>query len=198
MKNNFQRYWQIRNNDTFFKQLLSLSPLSAYGTAYFTDPIWALVTVVFPNFAKVIGDQPWAQAAGIWGDVTIRCSSWFVATGSSAAGMPTWKMFFDAGYKLHGVEDAYITGAPGSTGNPRLESAMKDYFVSFFVNTDPNQPVPGVMTPAPQKPHWPLYSSGGSQGAVLGVTDTTFDVITDPENSAKCRFYQKNNALIRV
>ncbi|KAH7378570.1 Alpha/Beta hydrolase protein [Cadophora sp. MPI-SDFR-AT-0126] len=197
VQHNFERFWQIRN-ESFFKQLLSLYPPSTYDTTYFSNPTWKEVIAIFPSFAKVIGDQPWAQAAGIWGDVVIRCTSWVVATGSSGVGMPTWKMFVDAGYKLHGVSDSYIQGAPNSTGNPPLESAMKDYFVSFFVNADPNQPVPGVLAPASQQPHWPLYSSGGSQGAVLGVTDKTLDVIPDPEDSDKCRFYQKHNALIGV
>jgi hypothetical protein len=121
-------------------------------------------------------------------------------TNSSAV----FKLTFAAGNETHGATTAFLasnsTGWP-SANNNTLAAIMSSYWISFAVTQDPNP----LRTA--DAPYWPSYISGGAGSADLGeavgfdtlaVTYTTIAPATDPDASAKCDFFAKNQYQVSL
>lgn len=181
-----EQFWP-GGNASFFDNLLSLYPLSDYSGLFFLDPILTVYGVLFP---QTLLNSPFYQRAAIFGDGAINCPSYFIASGVADAGLPAYKMRFAAGYESHGATSLFLLGSSDSSGNPTLANQMKDYFVSFITNLDPN----AVATVS--KPSWPQYQSDSYQ--VLDVEQLSISTEVDPDAGAQCRFFQAQADVVRV
>lgn len=178
-------------DDSLFGQLQSLYPLTAYGSTFFNDAGISLLKL----FGPIDGNQAWAQSAEIFGDYLIGCPARAAASAYSKAGAPTWKLWFNAGFKLHGAVGVFALAPKGFAGNNNLEGWIKNWFLSFFVNLDPNKRVAGVDQIGNAIPNWPSYSSPGNAN-LMYVTDSSFKVQGDPDASPKCQFFSDNRAKL--
>ena len=189
------------DHPTIYDDLTSLYPLSVYNSTYWSDGILPLFQAMVPETARPY----FGQLSSIIGDFSIKCPSWFAAVGNSIAGAPTWKLFFDAGTKLHVATENYLIGTSGSTFNPQLEYLMKNYFISFFINMDPNKVVSGLEAAPAIRPTWLEYKGSVPQGSsgyyqqetkpkpqVLHLRDKSIDTMDDPDDNEKCRFFVSN------
>jgi hypothetical protein len=77
---------------------------------------------------------------------------------------------------------------------------MKDWFLSFITDLDPNANTYFNIT---DKPHWPAYNSRrGTEGgipefAVMDVNYTQIGVIPDLDVSAQCDFFLSSSYDVR-
>jgi hypothetical protein len=167
--------------------------LNAYNREFFNDPAIS----AFRLFGVADNNQAWAQSADIFGDYLIGCPNRATAAGYIKARVPTWKLFFNAGIKLHGAVDVFAFAPRGLTGNNNIEAAIKNWYISFFVNLDPNKRVSGVqpITIGGSIPTWTSYSTPANANTMY-VTDTTFASRADPDASAKCQFFSDNRARV--
>ncbi|RDW82841.1 hypothetical protein BP6252_03953 [Coleophoma cylindrospora] len=163
-----QRVWPLAT-PAFFNSLASLYPVSSYSTSLL-------------------------RRAAIFGDALIDCATTQLATSLMKAGQPVWKMRFNAGNTVHGATIPYLYGVSAngadSANNQTLANIMKDYFVSFATQLDPN----AVSYSGVSKPTWNKYST---KPQVMGVTNTLLANIPDYDAGAKCNFFQQNGAIIR-
>ena len=115
-------------------------------------------------------------------------------TNSSAV----FKLTFAAGSELHGATSNFlasnVTGWP-SANNNTLAQIMSSYWISFAATGDPNP----LRTA--DAAFWPSYISGGNGDASVGesvgfdtlaVTYASVGPAPDPDASAKCDFFAKN------
>jgi hypothetical protein len=156
-----------------------------YDETYWSEHRLRLFKQVLPEATR----QYWTQAGDIVGDVIIKCPTWFSTKAVGSAGIPAWKMAFEGGVKFHGATGAYVFGdiSGGSSDNPQLDYLMKNYYISFIVNGDPNEPVDGIQDVPAERLNWPLYTNGTGEPQVIRITDTVREIVTDPESSEKCR-----------
>lgn len=188
--------WRTRDQPLLSK-VLSLYPLKTYDIAYLLNPALAQFALVAPS---TLLNAAYAQAADIFGDWAIKCTSWNIASGNSKAGAPTWKLVFDAGFKLHGSTVPYLFGDAGSSSaTSALGTHMKDYFISMIVNHNPNGDVSGLLRSSPSKARVPDYSEEVTgHPTVLYVNDLgVAAVIGDPEDGPKCECFAKNGDVLR-
>ena len=146
-------------------------------------------------FGTIDGNQPWAQSAEIFGDYLIGCPAQAAAAGFTKARVPAWKLWFNAGIKLHGAVSVYSFAPRGLTGNNDIEGAIKNWLLAFFVNLDPNKRVPGAAQIGGSIPNWPPYSAPSSAN-MMYVTESAFKAQADPDASAKCQFFFENRARV--
>jgi hypothetical protein len=77
---------------------------------------------------------------------------------------------------------------------------MKDWFISFVTDMDPNA---NSYHGLDDKPHWPVYNprlgtDGGVPGfAVMDVNYTQIGVIPDLDVSAQCDFFHSSSYDVR-
>ncbi|GAB7326045.1 hypothetical protein MBLNU13_g10078t2 [Cladosporium sp. NU13] len=118
-------------------------------------------------------------------------------------GMPTYKMIFNAGDQLHGATTVFIFEPNDSpnANNATISSYMKDWFLSFITDVDPNANTYFNIT---DKPHWLVYNSrfetNGSatlELAVMDVNYTQIGVIQDLDVSAQCDFFHSSPYDVR-
>ncbi|KAK0261024.1 hypothetical protein B0A54_11791 [Friedmanniomyces endolithicus] len=134
------------------------------------------------------------QRQSIYGDYIIACPTYYIATASSDWGQPTWKMIFDAGTELHGADGPFLWGPAASANNATLANIMKDWYLGFVLNLDPNS-VNYSKTP---KPYWPQYQSPGSANfSVMDVNYTQIGVIPDMDANPRCDFLHGQSYVVR-
>jgi len=159
--------------DSFFTRLYELYPASDFNSTFF-------------------------RRQQIFGDFIIDCPSYYLAAALSDAGKPTWKMVFNAGSQVHTATKPFLYGinANGTTqaNNATLAAIMKDYFVSFATNLDPN----AVSFSGTPKPYWPQYQAMNvTSFQVMDVNYTMMGVVPDPDASARCDFFHAQSYVVR-
>ena len=79
--------------------------------------------------------------------------------------------------------------------NDTVARVLKDYYLNFVVNLDPN----GLEVGTGQaKPYWPQYSPVGSQNfTILDFNYTMIDASPDRDASARCDFLHAVNYVTR-
>lgn len=76
---------------------------------------------------------------------------------------------------------------------------MKDWFLSFVTDLDPNK----VSYLNVQKPNWPSYNptkttgTGGLEFAIMDVNKTAIGVIGDLDANAACDFMRSQSYVVR-
>lgn len=123
-----------------------------------------------------------------------------MASAISDAGLPAYKLIFNAGTQLHGATGPFIFDT-GDVNNSTLASIMKDWFVSFVVSGDPNaHSYSGV-----DKPHWPMYNpalglnsnGSGIEFATMDVNYTQVGVVPDLDATPQCDFFHGRSYEVR-
>ncbi|KAK4996355.1 hypothetical protein LTR66_004013 [Elasticomyces elasticus] len=135
------------------------------------------------------------QRQSIFGDFIINCPTYYMSTAVSDWGLPVWKMIFNAGSQFHGATVPFIFETNATlNNNATLALIMKDYFISFAVNLDPNS----VSYSATPKPYWPAYQVGSSMNfTVMDVNYTMMGVVGDFDASAQCDYFHGQSYAVR-
>ena len=118
-----------------------------------------------------------------------------MATATSDYGLPTYKLTFDAGTELHGATVPFLFNSNTSQiNNLTLGYIMKDWFISFAENLDPNA---HSFTKTP-KPYWPQYQTPGSSNfSIMDVNYTMIGVQPDFDVSPRCDFFHGQSYVVR-
>ena len=121
-----------------------------------------------------------------------------MATATADLGLPTWKLVFDAGTETHGATaDFLFTTNVTAINNMTLAYIMKDYFLSFATDLDPNtHSFSGV-----EKPYWPMYEGMGPNEAgsfsIMDVNYTMIGMTQDFDVNAQCDFFHGQSYVVR-
>ena len=181
----------------FFDRLYQLYPLEAYNSTF-----W--------------------QRQTLFGDFIVNCPTYYMAAAMADEGVSTCKMIFNAGDQLHGATAVFIfepNDSPSKQSPSHLDSSnfiltntadannatisayMKDWFISFIIDMDPNANTYFNIT---DKPHWPVYNSRlGTNGtaapefAVMDVSYTQIGVISDLDVSAQRDLFHSSSYDVR-
>lgn len=197
---------------SFFDRLFQLYPENAYNSTF-----W--------------------QRQYLFGDFIINCPTYYMASAMADAGVPAYKLVFNAGTQLHGAISPFLFSAEDTNSKPKNSSSsfppprnpplshndlhptnhshqtdgnnstlaayMKDWYISFVTDLDPNAQ---SFTPnaTADKPYWPLYNSrlgtdgdGTPEFAIMDVNYTQVGVIPDFDVSDKCDFWHGQSYVVR-
>jgi hypothetical protein len=94
-----------------------------------------------------------------------------------------------------------LTPKSADVNNATIAAYMKDWFISFVTDLDPN--AKSFSNSTASKPVWPLYNPQlGTQGdvpefAVMDVNYTQIGVIPDLDVSGKCEFWHGQSYVVR-
>lgn len=144
-----------------------------------------------------------------------------MASAVSNAGLPTYKLVFNAGTQLHGATAPFLwlpsdaacelflffknassiifPDRPTDVNNVTLASVMKDWFISFVTDLDPNAHSYSNVS----KPEWPMYNPemGTSdvvpEFAIMDVNYTMMGVIPDIDVKPRCDFFHASSYTVR-
>ena len=218
---------------SFFDRLYQLYPREAYNSTF-----W--------------------QRQTLFGDYIINCPTHYMASAMADAGLPAWKLVFNAGEQLHGATAPFLfdykdseskslfvpfrqiitpkfslqqslqtpffsfpippqihavlsvsysananTPFPAAINNSTLAAYMKDWFISFVTDLDPN--ARSFSSESASKPFWPLYNprlgTGGDgddhEFAIMDVNYTQVGVVPDFDVSNKCDFWFGRSFVVR-
>ncbi|KAL9094046.1 MAG: hypothetical protein Q9165_003716 [Trypethelium subeluteriae] len=144
------------------------------------------------------------QRQTIYGDFIISCPTYYMATAVSGAGQPVYKLLMNAGTEQHGATQPFLLSVPGAddSNNATLGRILRDYFISFAVNLDPNQ----VSYSGTPKPTWPAYyaaagaAGGNSSTGSLNILDVNYTMIgatPDFDADARCDFFHGQSYVVR-
>ena len=211
---------------SFFDRLYQLYPREAYNSTF-----W--------------------QRQTLFGDFIINCPTYYMASAMADAGLPAYKLVFNAGTQLHGATSPFLLQPNDSesksclvplfrekkspcpetksqitvreyictilltaafanvsilqtaVNNSTLASYMKDWFISFVTDLDPN--ARSFSPESEGKPFWPLYNprlgtagdGDGAEFAIMDVNYTQVGVIPDFDVSDKCDFWFGRSWVVR-
>lgn len=150
-------------------EILALYPASAYnGTALSAQPFFQVLQVVYGPIAPL--NTAFARRQAVFGDALVECPTNLIAGAASARGLPAWKMVFNAGFQLHSATSAFlfsdpIVPSPGELGNTTFGPVLRDYFVSFAVELDPNR-----WATVANKTVWPRFEVGTESVLDVGLS----------------------------
>jgi hypothetical protein len=71
---------------------------------------------------------------------------------------------------------------------------MKDWYLSFVTNSDPNRES-WLSLSSGVKPIWPVY---GEKDEVLHATDNTISAAPDVDTNVKCNFWRNQSGITRI
>jgi hypothetical protein len=122
------------------------------------------------------------------------CPTYYQATAFSDWGQPTYKLIFDAGTELHGADGPYLWGPAANATNQTIANIMKDYYLGFVLNLDPNS----VNYSETDKPYWPQYQARDSTDfTVMSVNYTEIGAVPDPDANPRCDFFHSQSYVVR-
>lgn len=154
-------------NATFFARLYELYPASEFNNTF-----W--------------------QRQQIFGDFIINCPTYYMASASASRKLPTWKMIFDAGTKVHNAIQPFLFGDPQLIENAASGMVLKDWVLSFAITMDPNLRSFTTTT----KPFWPQYRSGNlSNHTVIKVQTSGIRLAKDEDASPRCDFWHSQSQI---
>ncbi|KAJ9644670.1 Golgi apyrase [Coniosporium tulheliwenetii] len=156
-----QRVWPAAQ-PSFFTRLNELYPLSAFTGSYLGGPFITALASFIPTLTN--NSAFWKRVA-IFSDFIINCPTYYMGSALSHAGVPVWKMVFNAGSQTHASTAPYLLGPPGNVtsfienqfiaSNATLAAIMRDYFLSFATELDPNT----ASFSGVDRPYWPQYDT---------------------------------------
>lgn len=202
MQRDFQQFWPAATPE-FFTALDQVYPLSDFGPSYiaannfFQSPVFAVVGLVVQAAGGALqkNNTVYWKSQAIWGDFAIHCPTRYLASAAfnQTTKVPIWKLRFNAGYYAHGAAQSYVLDiSPALIFNTTLAGIMKDWYLSFFINQDPNFALP--TREASARPWFPQY---GAENEVMHVNETETGVIHDIDASARCDFFFANSEIVR-
>ncbi|PKS08483.1 hypothetical protein jhhlp_004866 [Lomentospora prolificans] len=147
--------------------------------------------------------EEFALTQAIFGDALVNCPTAYVAGAVDAAGLAAFKLIFNTAYQFHGATGAYIynkeidhdgtmvyEGLPPLGGNTTLAFQMRDWYISFVVDLDPNS----AATTQNPIATWPKFGSTG--GNVLYISGDGIEAIRDPDDYVPCHFFHMTRGQI--
>ncbi|TIA38171.1 hypothetical protein D6C78_04200 [Aureobasidium pullulans] len=181
---------------SYFARLYELYPLSSYSEGYFSAAFFQ--SIVYKTLSSYISsvsteNTVFWRLQEIIGDLQITCVTYWMGSALVNTGQKVWKLKYSTGSFLHGATAAPLFLASSSTTNTTQSDMMKDYFLSFAIDLDPNSFTPPLSNLS--RPYWPEYVDAqdyGSGFSVLEVNETRIGVVTDQDASARCDFLQAN------
>ncbi|KAF7523486.1 hypothetical protein G7054_g11748 [Neopestalotiopsis clavispora] len=189
----FAKLWH--DSTGFYANIvMDLYPESIYNASHIDD-------LTYFNILKQEGmsanfSDAFVRRSSAFGDAIVNCPSSYIASHFADAGLPVYKLIFNAGSQLHAATGAYLfssyINADGSQvvagteipGNATIATLMRDYFISFTLN----QTTDSYGTSQAAFPFWPLYKSNEPQVLLINPTDVS--AVHDPEDSERCQFLQ--------
>lgn len=99
-----ERAWP---NETFLADALSLYPPSTYNASVI-EALTAIQALRAATGSNISFSDAFAQGEAFFGDALINCPTEYMALAESSAGLPTYKMIFDAGPQFHGATGSYL------------------------------------------------------------------------------------------
>lgn len=93
----------------------------------------------------------------------------------------------------------FFTDEKLDVNNVTIASAMKDWFISFVTDLDPNAQSYGNVS----KPFWPMYNPQmGTNGsvpefAIMDVNYTMMGIISDIDAKPRCDFFHASSYTVR-
>ncbi|RYO89775.1 hypothetical protein DL766_002638 [Monosporascus sp. MC13-8B] len=173
---------------------LTLYPESSHNVSNLQDLVY------YEQLKAALGAESLSDAfvrrSLLYGDATINCPTTYIAQSVADAGLPTFKMVFNASFQLHGASYPSLYSDTINTdgsltfsgiyidGNATLAEIMRSYWISFTITQDPNK----FASEGPQIPSWQQYRS--DEPNILWVGKSEIQTISDPDLSAKCQFLQ--------
>ena len=116
------------------------------------------------------------------------------------AGLPSYKLAFYAGSQTHGATGAFVFSQDRVSPNATIAGIMKDWFLSFVIDLDPNTRSFSGLT----KPYWPQFTANVNENAgvvsqfnAMEVNLTSIGVVPDPDTSAQCDFFHGQSYVVR-
>lgn len=83
---------------------------------------------------------------------------------------------------------------PTEIDNFTLANIMKDWYLGFVTNLDPNS----VSNSGTSKPQWPQYQpAGAADFTVMYVNYTMLGETPDPDASPRCDFFHGQSYVVR-
>ncbi|KAF2177529.1 alpha/beta-hydrolase [Zopfia rhizophila CBS 207.26] len=155
-------------DENFFKKLDELYPAFDFNSTFWRRQTW-------------------------FGDAMINCPTYYIATSLSTFKQKVWKLIFNAGSQTHGATNPFLFNPEYGTrpgDNATLAHIMKDWFVNFAIDLDPNNWTWSEV----KKPYWPLYEK-----KVMSVNYTEMGIEDDAwfDRSARCEFLWENGAVVQ-
>ncbi|ETS74080.1 hypothetical protein PFICI_13946 [Pestalotiopsis fici W106-1] len=195
-----ERLWP---NETFLVDALELYPNSTYNASMIEalNVIQALEAALGGNMSF---SSAFVQRDALFGNALVNCPTEYMALAASRAGVPTYKMIFDAGLQLHGATGPYLfsdyinpsgefTYGPITVpGNDTLAVMMRDYFISFAVALDPNK----AVSSSAGRPQWSPYNASNNETAVLLIQDAGIKIVKDLDVNARCNYLESSAAYM--
>ena len=84
--------------------------------------------------------------------------------------------------------------SPIAINNFTIANIMKDWYIGFVLNLDPNS----VSNSGTRKPQWPEYSPpGASDFTVMDVNYTMMGATPDPDVKPRCDFLHGQSYVVR-
>lgn len=142
----------------------------------------------FPNIKISANDSSYWQLMTLTSQFVVDCPTRNYAAGVASAGLSAYKLIFNAGNFLHAATGQYLFG--NSPDNVTLSNFMRDYFLSFVVNLDPNA---GPNRGSAQRPAWPKF---GNTAQILQVNVTGLGGRTDRDTDQKCGFWRQQGSVV--
>lgn len=99
-----ERAWP---NETFPDDALALYPASTYNASVI-EALTAIQAIRAETGSNIFFSDAFAQGEALFGDALINCPTEYMALAASRAGLPTYKMIFDAGPQFHGATGSYL------------------------------------------------------------------------------------------
>ncbi|KAF2018793.1 alpha/beta-hydrolase [Aaosphaeria arxii CBS 175.79] len=170
---------QIDKSNAFINDAIRKYPWIKFIGSYFDKPffnsqVYTLLSIVLK----------WSK---------LNTSFWQAQTmAAAAAGVPSWKLYFQASPYVHGASSFYSVGDSSASMNPTLANTIKDYIVSFVLELDPN-----VWKKSPQqskRPDWSRYT----QASVLHIDDGSIKLKADPDANDVCDFWFLRSDISRI
>ncbi|KAL9079065.1 MAG: hypothetical protein Q9157_002033 [Trypethelium eluteriae] len=180
-----------KSEKTVAEEIADLHKLFPYAKQSFFNELFKL-------YPRDDFNSTFYQRQQIFGDFIIDCPTYAIASAYADRGLPTWKMIFDAGTQLHGATGTFLFAPPGTPEavgvNETLGYIMRDYFLSFVINLDPNT----ESLSNTSKPFWPMYQApSSSRFSVMDVNVTNLGVREDFDAAPKCDFFAGQSYAVR-
>jgi hypothetical protein len=113
---------------------------------------------------------------------------------------PIYKLVTAIGTKLHGSNTPFLSSTlPGFTDapDPAVSRTLTEYWISLAVSGGDLNALEKAEVPV-----WPVYGAGKGwwkgKGKVLSVHAGEWEVLEDPDQSARCEFWRDWGSVVRI
>ncbi|KAI5244012.1 hypothetical protein E4T42_07255 [Aureobasidium subglaciale] len=196
-QSNLDELWPTAG-PAFFRRLNQLYPTSAFTGKFFSDPFFDSGILTFLSSAlNVTGlttNSIYWRAQAIYSDFLFDRPTYNLGATFANAGLPSYKLIFNAGTQIHGAMAPFLTSPPKDTEDPSLSAKMQDYWLAFVKYMDPNDASSGV-----QRPYWPTYLESGNNAtafSILQVNGSEVRAVADKEANPRCDFMLGKSAQV--